>query len=482
MRWKKVRRSDGIADSCHPSVNVPRVFAETPLSIDSIRVQTAESILSAQGGAFMKCSDRLLAGSQETGSHFTNLAFICLLFALLVALPATCGAESVSVHLGLVEYSGGQDPDPEPVQRPQDEQDEDDDTRARLEEAWAKLQKAVAAGELTAEEARTRYDSLLNRLKGRADGGESKDDAGDDPTDDSLRRIEEANRRIQEAITAGEITTEQGRERLEALRERFAAARERVASADDAAKAVADTERQLREAGTKLREAIAAGEMTREEARARFEELRKKLTAEKARAAQQREQARPKPEKKRNREGAAIRARLEAAIESGAMTWEQARDKYIELMEKDDRGRGALIRARLEEGIAAGKITEDQAVEIYIEMMEEGQQDSDEKQAGDEKEPPQRTFTRQQYADAQARMEKMVEAGEITAEQMKQRLGEMRKRIGGTTEKKETSQRTFTRQQYADAQARMKKMVEEGKITAEQMEERLASMRKLIKD
>jgi len=75
-------------------------------------------------------------------------------------------------------------------------------------------------------------------------------------------------------------------------------------------------------------------------------------------------------------------------------------------------------------------------------------------------------------------MEKMVEAGEITAEQMQQRLIEMRKTMGRKSEKTGT----VTRQQYAEAQAKMEKMVEAGEITAEQMEERLAAMRKLIGD
>ena len=77
-------------------------------------------------------------------------------------------------------------------------------------------------------------------------------------------------------------------------------------------------------------------------------------------------------------------------------------------------------------------------------------------------------------------MEKMVQDGEITAEQMQQRLVEMRKMMGRPSEKKEPSQRTVTRQQYAEAEAKMEQMVKDGKITREQMQQRLAAMRKLI--
>ncbi|MDE0959075.1 MAG: hypothetical protein OSB12_10625, partial [Planctomycetota bacterium] len=379
----------------------------------------------------------------------------------------------------------GQDSDSD--RRPQDD-DDDDDKQEALSARYKELQKRVKAdvesGRLSAEDA----EKMLIEARKKMFGDPKNEDPQkkDDPSDgirrrieEASRRIEEASRRIEEAIDAGEITAEQGRQRQEALRKRLAATRDRAASRDGDA-VDEDVKRRLREAGRKIREGVAAGKITQEEGRARYEELRKRLTARQEPAVEKPQQARPK--KTRSIDGAAVRKRLEGAIESGAMTWEQARDRYIEVMEQDDKGRGELIRARLEKGIEAGKITEDQAVEIYIEMMEEGQQDSEEQGSGEKKETRQKAVTRQDYAEAQAKMEKMVEAGEITAEQMQQRLAGMRKLIGRPSEKAETRQRTVTRQDYADAQAKMEQMVKDGKITAEQMQQRLASMRKLIGD
>jgi thermostable 8-oxoguanine DNA glycosylase len=126
----------------------------------------------------------------------------------------------------------------------------------------------------------------------------------------------------------------------------------------------------------------------------------------------------------------------------------------------------------MEKMVEAGEITVEQMQQRLIEMR---------KLIGRPSEKP-RTVTRQQYAEAQAKMQKMVEDGEITAEQMQQRLAGMRKMMGRPSEKEETSQRTVTRQQYAEAEAKMEQMVKDGKITAEQMQQRLASMRKLIGD
>ena len=75
-----------------------------------------------------------------------------------------------------------------------------------------------------------------------------------------------------------------------------------------------------------------------------------------------------------------------------------------------------------------------------------------------------------------AALEAVGQAEMVDAEQMQQRLVGMRKMMGRPSEKTGT----VTRQQYAEAQAKMEKMVESGEITAEQMRERLAAMRKLI--
>ncbi|MDG2200829.1 MAG: hypothetical protein P8K80_06565 [Phycisphaerales bacterium] len=83
------------------------------------------------------------------------------------------------------------------------------------------------------------------------------------------------------------------------------------------------------------------------------------------------------------------------------------------------------------------------------------------------------TFTRKEYAEAAAKMEKMVEAGEITREQMQQRLDRMKTMM--------TAEKTITRQDYADAQARMEKMVESGEITREQMQQRLDRMKEMMR-
>lgn len=82
-------------------------------------------------------------------------------------------------------------------------------------------------------------------------------------------------------------------------------------------------------------------------------------------------------------------------------------------------------------------------------------------------------MTRADYDEAVKKMTEMVKAGEITREQMQQRLDRMKTMM--------TAEKTITRQDYAEAAAKMQKMVEAGEITRQDMETRLGEMRRMIK-
>ena len=84
------------------------------------------------------------------------------------------------------------------------------------------------------------------------------------------------------------------------------------------------------------------------------------------------------------------------------------------------------IKDRLKMAVESGKMTREEAGEKYEEMEKEYDARSSQKEG---KEQPKR-LTRRDYAEAQAKMQKMVDDGEITEEQMNQRLAQMRRAIG----------------------------------------------------
>ena len=86
-------------------------------------------------------------------------------------------------------------------------------------------------------------------------------------------------------------------------------------------------------------------------------------------------------------------------------------------------------------------------------------------------------FSREDYARAEAELRKAVEAGRISGEDARKRLGEMREMMAKQGER---SERRVTREDYARAEAELKKMVADGKIKAEDAKTRLAEMRRMI--
>jgi thermostable 8-oxoguanine DNA glycosylase len=121
------------------------------------------------------------------------------------------------------------------------------------------------------------------------------------------------------------------------------------------------------------------------------------------------------------------------------------------------------VYARLAMGLENKKLSESEAITILDERTK----------AIYEQKQGQPEITRKDYADAQAAMQKMVDAGEMSKEQMDARLIQMRQMIG-------RSQPQITRKDYADAQAAMQKMVDVGEMSKEQMDARLIQMRQMI--
>ena len=86
------------------------------------------------------------------------------------------------------------------------------------------------------------------------------------------------------------------------------------------------------------------------------------------------------------------------------------------------------------------------------------------------------SVTRETIAEARAKMQKMVEAGEITREQMRQRLREM-----GNAVPKEANDRRDGRAEYKRMQGRLMKAVEAGRMSQEEADEKLAEFRRELR-
>ena len=158
-------------------------------------------------------------------------------------------------------------------------------------------------------------------------------------------------------------------------------------------------------------------------------------------------------------------------LSSTAVAQDRAQQAQSEGVTKDNKGGKSKVDAkkRYDEAVANmtemvknGEMTREQ-MEQRIDRMKKRMKAA----AGNE-----RTITKREYDEAVAKMKKMVENGEITREQMGQRLDRMKKMM-----KPEAS---ITAREYKEAVAKMRKMVANGEITREQMQQRLDRMKKMM--
>jgi beta-lactamase regulating signal transducer with metallopeptidase domain/polyhydroxyalkanoate synthesis regulator phasin len=121
------------------------------------------------------------------------------------------------------------------------------------------------------------------------------------------------------------------------------------------------------------------------------------------------------------------------------------------------------VHTRLQIGIESGKLTVPEALGIMKERFTAIYEGEDGKNDVDAK---------KRYDDAVERMTEMVKSGKITREQMEQRLNRMK--TDGA------QKRTITKREYDQAVIKMTEMVKNGEITREQMGQRLDRMKTMM--
>ena len=90
-----------------------------------------------------------------------------------------------------------------------------------------------------------------------------------------------------------------------------------------------------------------------------------------------------------------------------------------------------------------------------------------------------RGITVEEYKRAEAKMRKMIEDGKAKPEDVERRLIEMRKMIGGQSTRG-GERRRISREDYGRAEAELRKAVAEGKVSEEDARTRLQGMRKMM--
>jgi len=206
--------------------------------------------------------------------------------------------------------------------------DEDSDrAKAYLMKVKKELGALVEAGEISKEDAARRYEGAEKAIKermaaaSRQRGGERQRTA----RVDKRTEYEGFERRIKAAVEAGKMTRAEAREKLAGFRRRMDMAKqgergERRISREDYGRI---------EAG--LKKAVAEGKISEEDAKARLNGLRRMIAGQGERGERRisREDA-----GKRGVDWEGIKKRIEGAVKSGDMTREEADAKYKAIRER----------------------------------------------------------------------------------------------------------------------------------------------------
>ena len=288
---------------------------------------------------------------------------------------------------------------------------------ADYEAVGRRLRAAVAAGELTGEEAR----AMLGALRRTAQQDERRGERGE-------RRISRedyarAEAELDKAVAAGRISEEDAKARLNGMRRMMAGQSERGQRGI--------TIEEYKRAEAKMRKMIEDGKAKPEDVERRLIEMRKMIGDQSKRGGER--QRTTRGDKRTEYEG--FERRIKAAVRQGKMTREEAGEKL----------KG--FRRRME----------------MAKQAERGE----------------RSITRKDYARVEAELDKAIAEGRISEEDAKARLNGMRREMA---KQAEHGERSITVEEYKRAEAKMRKMIEDGKAKPEDVERRLIEMRKMIGD
>jgi len=186
----------------------------------------------------------------------------------------------------------------------------------------------------------------------------------------------------------------------------------------------------------------------------------------------------------------AVEKRLGEGVAKGELTLKQA-SVMMDALKKaggerkdqgSDRAKAYLMKVKKELGelVEAGKISQEDAAKRY-----EGAEKGIRERMARQSKRGQRNIAIEEYKRAEAKMRKMVAEGKAKPEDVERRLIEMRRMIGrqaerGARSERERGERRITVEEYRSAEERMRKMVEEGKAKPEDVERRLIEMRRMI--
>ena len=427
-RQIRVERENCCDDGALLVTGSPRTFAEALLVLESLRSNKNHSpqLLTATGGSLMHRVSRLFGTNQpqplnagwRTLSACTLLAAAGLAFTTAAINPAAVAQDRRGTN--------AQTADLDELKAQIEAR-----TKAMGEDLW----RQVAAGEISEADAKARFEEGERRMWMRYRDAEEKAVGGGNSKADYETAVE----KMTEMVKAGKITREQMQQRLDRMKQPG------MKKADGGRKmSKADYDKAVE----KMTEMVKAGKITREQMQQRLDRMKQAgqkktedidLKALKARI-EERVLAMGVDLRKQVAAGKISEADAKARFEEGEkrmwMRYRAAEEKAAAAMKAGAKNTAIdldMLKARIEERVramgvelrkqvAAGEISESDAKARF----EEGEKKMWMRYRAAEEKSAAGGKSKTDYDAAVKKMTEMVESGKITREQMQQRLERMK--------------------------------------------------------
>ena len=452
----RVERENCCDDGTVDLTGSPRTFAEALLVLESLRTEKTYSPqqLTATGGSLMHRISRLFGSRKpqplnvgwRSLSACTLLATAGLVFTTATIEPSAAAQDRRVVDAEEVDL---------------------DELKTRIEERilamGTDLRQQVAAGEITADAARARFEEGEQRMWMRYRAAEAKQMSGEKKVGSDH---DEAIAKLTQMVKDGEITREQMQQRLARMKMAGDKAAER-----DLDELKTRIEERIRALGKDLRRRVAAGEISEADAKKRFDEGEKRMWM-RYRAAEEKITAAGKSKTEK-----IDLEKLKARIEERVRTMGEDLRRQVAAGEISE----VEAKARFEEGERRMwmryRAAEEKNAEATRAEAKKGAIDLDDLKAKIE-----------ERVLAMGRdLRQRVAAGEISEADAKARFKEGEKRMwmryraaeekADDSTKKPGSERRTSGDDFDAAVEKMTQMVKDGKITREQMQRRLDRMK-----
>jgi len=292
-----------------------------------------------------------------------------------------------------------------------------------------------------------------------------------------MERYRHAEREVKQAVSEGRISREEAGRKLREIKGKLwgdEREKDRSREKEDPGHELRQAERRIHEDIGKIQEAIEKGEISHEEARKKlteFHEGQKKAS--------------------REREWKMIKGRIEGAVREGKMSREQANEEYerIErrMHSRDKIAREANERVRkaeleIHEGLETGEISHEDARQAIREVHEEMNHVIRRKHLALELEDHERRIGQAlesgEISKRQAE-EKMMEVRRHMAKQFRVELGDEESKVRRGSDEREGREDPRVRR-YRETERELKAAVDAGRISGDQAERELISLRKRL--